>query len=170
FSFFLFFFQAEDGIRDFHVTGVQTCALPISHAANWNSFDPLALSALPHVTLLELPASAAPSPGGASCVCCVHPEPGAPPVVSTARMVLTFDVPAVPTSSHTVGAVRLPASVASSYAVSSGGSAVPSWPPVSIARSTFWFVFRPAVTICASALTPSCQSSPSFGAAALSKN
>src|SRR5690606_32602389 len=25
-----FFFQAEDGIRDFHVTGVQTCALPIT--------------------------------------------------------------------------------------------------------------------------------------------
>src|SRR5690606_41160722 len=25
----LFFFQAEDGIRGFHVTGVQTCALPI---------------------------------------------------------------------------------------------------------------------------------------------
>src|SRR6266511_1354089 len=24
------FFRAEDGIRDFHVTGVQTCALPIS--------------------------------------------------------------------------------------------------------------------------------------------
>src|SRR5690606_39823422 len=40
-----FFFQAEDGIRDFHVTGVQTCALPIcrprcgstySLAVNWN--------------------------------------------------------------------------------------------------------------------------------------
>src|SRR5690606_40072898 len=28
-GFFFFFFQAEDGIRDFHVTGVQTCALPI---------------------------------------------------------------------------------------------------------------------------------------------
>src|SRR5690606_40105408 len=28
----IFFFQAEDGIRDFHVTGVQTCALPISMA------------------------------------------------------------------------------------------------------------------------------------------
>src|SRR3989440_7044188 len=28
--FFLFFFQAEDGIRDLIVTGVQTCALPIS--------------------------------------------------------------------------------------------------------------------------------------------
>src|SRR5439155_3939050 len=25
----IFFFQAEDGIRDGHVTGVQTCALPI---------------------------------------------------------------------------------------------------------------------------------------------
>src|SRR5690606_39746336 len=30
---FVFFFQAEDGIRDFHVTGVQTCALPIWPAA-----------------------------------------------------------------------------------------------------------------------------------------
>src|SRR5690606_40682023 len=29
----LFFFQAEDGIRDFHVTGVQTCALPILESA-----------------------------------------------------------------------------------------------------------------------------------------
>src|SRR5690625_5432409 len=29
-SFLVFFFQAEDGIRDGHVTGVQTCALPIS--------------------------------------------------------------------------------------------------------------------------------------------
>src|SRR5436305_13902270 len=29
-----FFFQAEDGIRDADVTGVQTCALPISRAAH----------------------------------------------------------------------------------------------------------------------------------------
>src|SRR5699024_11596404 len=29
---FVFFFQAEDGIRDRNVTGVQTCALPISLA------------------------------------------------------------------------------------------------------------------------------------------
>src|SRR5207237_1549109 len=29
FFFFFFFFQAEDGIRDSSVTGVQTCALPI---------------------------------------------------------------------------------------------------------------------------------------------
>src|SRR5256885_13083296 len=27
----VFFFQAEDGIRDYKVTGVQTCALPISN-------------------------------------------------------------------------------------------------------------------------------------------
>src|SRR5205823_14807185 len=31
-AFVLFFFQAEDGIRDKLVTGVQTCALPISSA------------------------------------------------------------------------------------------------------------------------------------------
>src|SRR5256885_14880876 len=29
--YFFFFFQAEDGIRDYKVTGVQTCALPISN-------------------------------------------------------------------------------------------------------------------------------------------
>src|SRR5690606_39744467 len=35
----LFLFQAEDGIRDFHVTGVQTCALPILGSAE--AFDQL---------------------------------------------------------------------------------------------------------------------------------
>src|SRR5207253_7991368 len=29
-----FFFQAEDGIRDGHVTGVQTCALPILNVSS----------------------------------------------------------------------------------------------------------------------------------------
>src|SRR5437588_3481784 len=33
---FFFFFQAEDGIRDHCVTGVQTCALPIS-GRSWSS-------------------------------------------------------------------------------------------------------------------------------------
>src|SRR5690606_39560801 len=33
-------FQAEDGIRAFHVTGVQTCALPISaENPNWRETD-----------------------------------------------------------------------------------------------------------------------------------
>src|SRR5207302_2943643 len=34
-----FFFQAEDGIRDFHVTGVQTCALPIFRTLRHSTFD-----------------------------------------------------------------------------------------------------------------------------------
>src|SRR5260370_41652287 len=33
--FFFFFFQAEDGIRDSSVTGVQTCALPICRPYLW---------------------------------------------------------------------------------------------------------------------------------------
>src|SRR5690349_24594193 len=43
---FLFFFQAEDGIRDLYVTGVQTCALPISRPEGpdrsweWEMSDP----------------------------------------------------------------------------------------------------------------------------------
>src|SRR3989475_12516074 len=36
--YFFFFFQAEDGIRDLTVTGVQTCALPISCANASASF------------------------------------------------------------------------------------------------------------------------------------
>src|SRR5436189_5400604 len=34
-AFYGFFFQAEDGIRDTSVTGVQTCALPILTASVW---------------------------------------------------------------------------------------------------------------------------------------
>src|SRR5690606_40688832 len=44
-----FFFQAEDGIRDFHVTGVQTCALPISAPSAWPS------RAAPAATVLAPP-------------------------------------------------------------------------------------------------------------------
>src|SRR3989440_1690931 len=37
-SYVFFFFQAEDGIRDLIVTGVQTCALPISRDRNrWHA-------------------------------------------------------------------------------------------------------------------------------------
>src|SRR5690349_23189707 len=41
--FFFFFFQAEDGIRDLYVTGVQTCALPIS--ASCGAWKPVEFSA-----------------------------------------------------------------------------------------------------------------------------
>src|SRR5256885_11647646 len=36
-AYYFFFFQAEDGIRDYKVTGVQTCALPIYFLQAWNS-------------------------------------------------------------------------------------------------------------------------------------
>src|SRR5690606_40605019 len=45
--------QAEDGIRDFHVTGVQTCALPISGAEHGGVVtDPVHL-AKPQPTLTK---------------------------------------------------------------------------------------------------------------------
>src|SRR5206468_5259082 len=47
-SLLYFFFQAEDGIRDLIVTGVQTCALPISRA--------------PFFSRVPLPAPAKPAP------------------------------------------------------------------------------------------------------------
>src|SRR5690606_40661562 len=37
---FFFFFQAEDGIRAFHVTGVQTCALPICWSGTSSTITP----------------------------------------------------------------------------------------------------------------------------------
>src|SRR5436309_16065496 len=53
-----FFFQAEDGIRDFHVTGVQTCALPISpvFGGKLKRFDGAKAKAVPgvrHVVQIE---------------------------------------------------------------------------------------------------------------------
>src|SRR5438309_3798340 len=42
---FFFFFQAEDGIRDGTVTGVQTCALPILHGRTSNLIDSILIRA-----------------------------------------------------------------------------------------------------------------------------
>src|SRR5690606_39797466 len=44
----IFFFQAEDGIRDFHVTGVQTCALPISRGIRCCTRTAACLDETPH--------------------------------------------------------------------------------------------------------------------------
>ena len=41
-----FFFQAEDGIRDRDVTGVQTCALPICHMTRGSKGDEAADAAI----------------------------------------------------------------------------------------------------------------------------
>src|SRR5256885_3700783 len=64
---YFFFFQAEDGIRDYKVTGVQTCALPIScgyiylwrdsHGSRWMSIRLLAL--IPVAAAISLALSAA---------------------------------------------------------------------------------------------------------------
>src|SRR5437667_6674393 len=59
-SIFFFFFQAEDGIRDRDVTGVQTCALPIFCSATplapavAASHRPILLSGFPSGELQEL--------------------------------------------------------------------------------------------------------------------
>src|SRR5438874_8865179 len=58
-----FFFQAEDGIRDLYVTGVQTCALPIlmpmSTGASFNGVTaPLALNF--HILRVPVPPSPPP--------------------------------------------------------------------------------------------------------------
>src|SRR2546426_10857266 len=45
-AYVFFFFQAEDGIRDYKVTGVQTCALPILHDGRIRERKQLALDAL----------------------------------------------------------------------------------------------------------------------------
>src|SRR5205085_1665192 len=55
--FFFFFFQAEDGIRDLTVTGVQTCALPISVRRRYDR------GLLPHLRSEHLmPATTRPGP------------------------------------------------------------------------------------------------------------
>src|SRR2546427_2568473 len=71
-SLIFFFFQAEDGIRDLTVTGVQTCALPISHAETrdvWISATGISTRALPRPPPSEPPRPPARPPqiGRASC-------------------------------------------------------------------------------------------------------
>src|SRR5690625_7933453 len=68
---FLFFFQAEDGIRDGHVTGVQTCALPIYDHRSADLLDEGAdvIRGLPHCALAggEQLSGRLPKIGRASC-------------------------------------------------------------------------------------------------------
>src|SRR5688500_19363421 len=53
-----FFFQAEDGIRDYKVTGVQTCALPILRATC--SWEMPRMSSTRTSRIVSLPIRAAP--------------------------------------------------------------------------------------------------------------
>src|SRR2546430_17102321 len=56
----MFFFQAEDGIRDLTVTGVQTCALPISRRMLWVT----ASSAMTLATVAASPSTVSPDRTG----------------------------------------------------------------------------------------------------------
>src|SRR5688500_20178339 len=58
-----YFFQAEDGIRDYKVTGVQTCALPISGAGKANHPSPKIVGVIKkhHANVREPMRSASPS-------------------------------------------------------------------------------------------------------------
>src|SRR3989440_5437192 len=49
---FFFFFQAEDGIRDLIVTGVQTCALPIYRAVGGITENDVQLASASNATII----------------------------------------------------------------------------------------------------------------------
>src|SRR2546430_9054920 len=64
--FFFFFFQAEDGIRDLTVTGVQTCALPISKALAGSGNSSMSLSLIAWNPRIEEPSNPIPSANSSS--------------------------------------------------------------------------------------------------------
>src|SRR5688500_20232351 len=65
----VFFLQAEDGIRDYKVTGVQTCALPIFPRRGVVGADGPSTPAVPHAGTLTGPArpDAPATPASAAC-------------------------------------------------------------------------------------------------------
>src|SRR5256885_9816774 len=79
----VFFFQAEDGIRDYKVTGVQTCALPISRCGRCNSMPAsapcLGCGQFPLAPAAFSPAPPAEAHAAAQCIqveCCSCSEIG----------------------------------------------------------------------------------------------
>src|SRR6266853_2631033 len=86
---FFFFFQAEDGIRDLTVTGVQTCALPISERGEVEEADPLADGPVLGADAVEArrarPAPAALIGARAATGCARHEIVGALPAVLLAE-------------------------------------------------------------------------------------
>src|SRR2546430_3624733 len=99
-SIVFFFFQAEDGIRDLTVTGVQTCALPISVLA-----ELFLISTSTALTGLDKgPSRLPPSPpcptSEAACSCCGRnsrsSNQGGPPRAIQGRAPLMPPMPPVP--------------------------------------------------------------------------
>src|SRR6266511_4235404 len=107
-----FFFQAEDGIRDFHVTGVQTCALPISPVSALGSeapppswFEPTYESRVATPSPVALPARRSPLPAASDVTADVplstrsaspDPRPERTPPIGTARTQTRAVAPATP--------------------------------------------------------------------------
>src|SRR5436189_606603 len=79
-----FFFQAEDGIRDTSVTGVQTCALPIERSLLLRS------TASPSARVIV------PTPAAARYSAAGEPSPPAP--ITSAEDASSFSCPSTPIS------------------------------------------------------------------------
>src|SRR5689334_24692084 len=76
--FFFFFFQAEDGIRDGTVTGVQTCALPILTQMSW-SWPATVSTCLPPAPI------GSPANSNSSGSCAIFSRRNCPPKASPTR-------------------------------------------------------------------------------------
>src|SRR2546422_7344219 len=68
---FFFFFQAEDGIRDVAVTGVQTCALPISGRSPLESVAGESTAGDVRPLAIDTPYRGGPRPGRSSQSACI---------------------------------------------------------------------------------------------------
>src|SRR3712207_7165812 len=69
---YFFFFQAEDGIRDIGVTGVQTCALPISLLVDIHQTDGAAMQSLGEAEIPDQPQRKDRAPRADDCNCWRH--------------------------------------------------------------------------------------------------
>src|SRR5271163_5078936 len=103
---FFFFFQAEDGIRDLIVTGVQTCALPIC-----GSGGAIAIATANRVIMLEHAIYSVISPEGAASILwrdTAKAQDAASGMKITAQDLVRFGVVDVIVTEPTGGAHREP--------------------------------------------------------------
>src|SRR5690349_19631186 len=103
---FFFFFQAEDGIRDLYVTGVQTCALPIFSGPSTSAATSSAPSAARARALSEftsrVKARAVKGPALSLMMARTSPPPWAP-VAPTTAMIFFSGIAISPLSGFLVG-------------------------------------------------------------------
>src|SRR2546426_6623023 len=120
---FFFFFQAEDGIRDYKVTGVQTCALPISPATLGPSTAPPSRTRRSTVTPVACTCSShAPLKPGCGNI----PDPGVAHVSVTSGVpmmtsAVTLKNPSSPITSPAIAALRAARKSASLVTMTAAG-------------------------------------------------